>query len=145
MTIDHEFSADGKTLTLKVGETVVATYAVDTSNVVTISADVNVDVADDVTSGTSTVTGDNATAASNAVTDSATKTEGLMESTAAALVEEAQKLAESNKEKIETELGVGTTTPSRWRLRSPSPPPTWSWARVTASSWISSPPTPSPL
>ena len=107
VTIDHEFSADGKTLTLKVGDTVVATYAVDTSNVVTVSADVNVDVADDVTSGTSTVTGDNATAASNAVTDSATKTEGLMESTAAALVEEAQKLAESNKEKIEAELGVG--------------------------------------
>ena len=108
VTIDHEFSADGKTLTLKVGETVVATYAVDTSNVVTISADVNVDVADDVTSGTSTVTGDDADAASAAVTDSATKTEGLMESTAAALVEEAQKLAESNKEKIETELGEGT-------------------------------------
>ncbi len=108
VTIDHEFSADGKTLTLKVGETVVATYAVDTSNVVTISADVNVNVVDDVTSGTSTVTGDDADAASAAVTDSATKTEGLMESTAAALVEEAQKLAESNKEKIETELGEGT-------------------------------------
>ena len=108
VTIDHEFSADGKTLTLKVGDTVVATYAVDTSNVVTISADVNVNVADDVTSGTSTVTGDKATAASDAVTDSATKAEGLMESTAAALVEEAQKLAESNKEKIETELGEGT-------------------------------------
>lgn len=108
VTIDHKFSADGKTLTLKVGETVVATYAVDTSNVVTISADVNVNVADDVTSGTSTVTGDKATAASDAVTDSATKTEGLMESTAAALVEEAQKLAESNKEKIEAELGEGT-------------------------------------
>ena len=108
VTIDHEFSADGKTLTLKVGETVVATYAVDTSNVVTVSADVNVDVADDVTSGTSTVTGDNADAASAAVADSATKTEGLMESTAAALVEEAQKLAESNKEKIEAELGEGT-------------------------------------
>ena len=108
VTIDHEFSADGKTLTLKVGDTVVATYAVDTSNVVTISADVNVNVVDDVTSGTSTVTGDDADAASAAVTDSATKTEGLMESTAAALVEEAQKLAESNKEKIETELGEGT-------------------------------------
>ena len=109
VTIDHEFSADGKTLTLKVGETVVATYAVDTSNVVTISADVNVNVADDVTSGTSTVTGDNADAASAAVTNSATKTEGLMESTAAALVEEAQKLAESNKEKIEAELGADYT------------------------------------
>lgn len=108
VTIDYEFSADGKTLTLKVGDTVVATYAVDTSNVVTISADVNVNVVDDVTSGTSTVTGDNADAASAAVADSATKTEGLMESTAAALVEEAQKLAESNKEKIETELGEGT-------------------------------------
>lgn len=108
VTIDHEFSADGKTLTLKVGETVVATYAVDTSNVVTISADVNVNVVDDVTSGTSTVTGDNADAASAAVNDPSTTTEGLMESTAAALVEEAQKLAESNKEKIETELGEGT-------------------------------------
>lgn len=77
VTIDHEFSADGKTLTLKVGETVVATYAVDTSNVVTVSADVDVTESTPVTSVGAGIDEADKNNITTALENASTKVDGL--------------------------------------------------------------------
>ena len=93
------------TLTLKVGETVIATYAIDTTNVTELDA--NVTLEDEGKTSDNEVQGDKAAAAEGAVSDPATKTDGLVESAAKALNDAAQALAESKKAEIETAFGEG--------------------------------------
>ena len=105
VTIDSVVTEN--TLTLKVGETVIATYAIDTANVTELDA--NVTLEDESKTSGNEVTGDKATAASDAVSAAETKTDGLVESAAKTLNDAAKALAESKKSEIEAAFGEGAT------------------------------------
>lgn len=102
VTIDSVVAEN--TLTLKVGETVIATYAIDTANVTELDA--NVTLEDESKTTVNEVTGDKATAADDAVKNAATKTDGLVESAAKTLNDAAKALAESKKSEIEAAFGA---------------------------------------
>lgn len=84
---------------------VTGTYAIDTANVTELDA--NVTLEDEGKTAVNEVTSDKAAAADDAVSNSATKTDGLVESAAKALNDAAQALAESKKTEIEAEFGAG--------------------------------------
>ena len=103
--VTTRISADGKNLEAVYDDNVIAAYPIDITNVVTLDSNIALD--EIPAPPVNEVTGTYETAASDAVTNSATKVEGLLASAAQGLQDLAKKLEEQKKSEIEAGIGEG--------------------------------------